>query len=395
MKQHMRRSVVAAALIVGVAVGHGLAATSAGAEPVTPSDLQSLAETITDGLRPSPDGRQPEAIVDSGGSSGSGSGGSSGSAAGSSSGYGHSTAAVPVGQGPELTAPLAAFAYGLASPDIAPGGANRWDCRPSAEHPNPVVLLHGTWLNAFDTFSYLSPQLARAGFCVFALNFGRSGLLEGGGLGAVLPGRYGVGPMEESSRQVADFIERVRTTTGAAKVDIVGHSQGGTIANHYLKFEGGAGKVEKVVTYGATHHGTTLMGIATLGRAINNLGIDILGFNEPIVGISNIQQAVGSPFYATLNAAGDTVPGVDYTAVASRYDEVTNPYDWTFLRAGDGATVRNITLQEGCEQDLSDHLTLMYSPRAASIALNALDPVNHPALNCTFNPWLIGGGGKL
>lgn len=402
MKQHMRRSVVAAALIVGVAVGHGLAATPAIAEPAPTADLQSLADAISEGLKPSPDGRQPQAIVDSGGSSGSGSGSSgsgsgsaSGSASGSSSGYGHSTAAAPTGQGPELTAPLAAFAYGLVSPDVAPAGANNWDCKPSAAHPRPVVLLHGTWLNAFDTFSYLSPQLARAGFCVFALNFGRSGLIEGGGVGAILPGRYGVGPIEKSSVQVADFIDRVRTTTGADKVDIVGHSQGGTVANHYLKFEGGADKVDKLVTYGATHHGTTLMGIATLGRAINNFGIDVLGFGEPIIGIANIQQTVGSPFYATLNAKGDTVPGVDYTAVASRWDEVTNPYDLAFLKAGEGATVRNITLQEGCEQDLSDHLTLMYSPRSASIALNALDPVNHPALNCSFNPWLIGGSGKL
>lgn len=89
------------------------------------------------------------------------------------------------------------------------------------------------------------------------------------------------------------------------------------------------------------------------------------------------------------------MPHVDYTAVGSRYDEVTNPYDLTFLKAGVGATVRNITLQEGCEQDLSDHLTIMYSPRAASVTLNALDPVNHPKLDCTFNPWLIGGTGTL
>ncbi|MEV6659633.1 esterase/lipase family protein [Nocardia fluminea] len=388
-KQRIRRTAMASALVAGLAVACGLASTSASAEPAI-SDLQSLADSVTTGLTPSADGRQPKAIVDSGSGAGSGSGSS-----GSGTVWGQSTAAAPTGEGLELTAPLAAFAYGLANPDVAPVGANKWDCKPSAAHPRPVVLLHGSWLNAFDTFSALSPQLSRAGFCVFALNFGRSGLIEGGGLGSILPGRYGVGPIEDSSRQVADFIERVRTTTGADQVDIVGHSQGGTVANHYLKFEGGTDKVGKLVTFGATHHGTTLMGIAALGRAINNLGIDILGFYEPIIGIANIQQVIGSPFYDTLNAQGDTVPGVDYTAVGSRYDEVTNPYDLTFLKAGVGATVRNVTLQEGCEQDLSDHLTIMYSPRAASITLNALDSVNHPKLDCTFNPWLIGGTGKL
>ncbi|WP_373864202.1 hypothetical protein [Nocardia vulneris] len=149
------------------------------------------------------------------------------------------------------------------------------------------------------------------------------------------------------------------------------------------------------MSFGATYHGTSLLGIATLGRMINNLGVDILGFYEPLVGVANIQQAVGSAFYATLNATGDTVPGVEYTSVGSRFDQVMNPYDWTFLRAGADATVHNITLQDGCEQDMSDHLTLMYSPRAASIVLHALDPVAYPALECTFNPWLIGGGGSF
>ncbi|WP_433634088.1 esterase/lipase family protein [Nocardia sp. CA-120079] len=378
MKQRGCRAFAGAALIAGLSVAHGLGIGAAGAEPAE-SDQQFLVEQINAGLAPAPDGRQPQAIVDTG----------------SGSGWAKSIASNTVGEGPETTTALAAFAYGLAHPDVAPAGANRWDCTPSAEHPNPVVLLHGTWLNAFDTFAYLSPQLARAGFCVFAFNFGRSGLMEGGGIGAVLPGRYGVGPMAESSRQLADFVDRVRAATGAEKVDIVGHSQGGTVANQYLKFDGGADKVGKLVTFGATHHGTSLMGIALLGRAINNLGVNILGFYEPIVGLSNIEQAVGSSFYARLNANGDTVPGVDYTVVGSRYDEVTNPYNWTFLQAGPDAAVDNITLQDGCEQDLSDHLTMMYSPRSASIALEALDPAHHSNLDCSFNPWLIGGGGAL
>ncbi|MGW4248765.1 lipase, partial [Nocardia sp. NPDC004722] len=96
-----------------------------------------------------------------------------------------------------------------------------------------------------------------------------------------------------------------------------------------------------------------------------------------------------------LNVGGDTMPGIDYTVIGTRYDEITNPYDLTFLKAGPGAQVSNITLQDGCEQDVSDHLTMMYSPRALSIVLRALDPVQHPTLDCTFNPWLLGGGGGL
>lgn len=167
------------------------------------------------------------------------------------------------------------------------------------------------------------------------------------------------------------------------------------MANWYTKYEGGAAKVNHLITYGATHHGTTLDGIGALGRAINNFGIDVLGPISLLVGKSGIQQTVGSDFVNKLNANGDTVSGVNYTIVGTSHDEVTTPYDSTFLEAGPGATVHNITLQDGCEIDLSDHLTMMYSPRALSIALNALDPAEHPDLECTFNPWVIGGAGHL
>lgn len=377
-KHTVRRGLGGLVAIVGVVVATGLGIGVSQADGETEARTIELARYLDAGLLPAADGRQPRAVADTG-----------------SSGPVVSRASDALGAGPEMTSYLAAFAHGLTHPDAAPPGANQWDCRPSAEHPRPVVLLHGTWLNAYDSFAYLSPRLARAGYCVFAFNFGRSGLLDGGGLGPLLPGRYGVGRMEDSARQVSEFVDRVRAASGADAVDIVAHSQGGTVASQYLKFEGGQGKVRKLVTFGATHHGTSLLGIATLGRIINNLGVDILGFYQPLIGPANIQQAVGSAFYATLNAAGDTVPGVEYTTVGTRFDQVTNPYDWTFLRAGPDATVNNITLQDGCEPDMSDHLTMMYSPRAASITLRALDPSAQSELVCTFNPWLIGGGGGL
>ncbi|AYF75941.1 alpha/beta fold hydrolase [Nocardia yunnanensis] len=316
--------------------------------------------------------------------------------AGSSSGSAIvSTASDTVGSGPEMSAFLAAFGYGLTNPDAAPAGANDWNCKPSADHPRPVVLVHGTWLNTYDSFSFLSPQLARAGFCVFAYNFGRETLLGGGGIGPILPGRYGVGPLEDSAKQLGAFVDRVLAATGAPAVDVLAHSQGGPVTNQYLKFEGGQGKVRKVVTFGATTHGTSLLGLASLGRFLTNLGLDVLGFYQPLIGQANTEQVVGSPFYAKLNADGDTVPGVDYTAIGTTHDEISNPYEWTFLTPGPGATVENVTLQQDCPEDVSDHLTILYSPRAASIALRALDPVAHPNLVCTFNPWIIGGSGHL
>lgn len=392
----LRTIVVAGAAILAL----GLPGVGVNAQPAAAPTEQQLADVIAGGLK------DPAAkpIVDSGSASGSacnsgsgtGSGNGSGDCyggSGSSSGLSGGYASDTVGYGPPATAFLAAFGHSLLNPDVAPPGSNDWSCKPTAAHPEPVVLIHGTWENAYDNFAYISQPIADAGHCVFTFNYGRSNFIQGGGVGPVLPGRNGTGYIEDSAKQIAVFVDRVLAATGAQKVNIVGHSQGGAVSRQYMKFEGGAPKVNHLMTFGATNHGTTLLGIGALGRAINNLGIDVLGLVEIFVGHSGIQQTVGSNFINNLNAGGDTLPGVNYTIVGSRYDEITTPFDSTFLTPGPGATVRNITIQDGCEQDLSDHLNMMYSPRVLSIILNTLDPAQ--PLVCTFNPWLVGGGGKL
>ncbi|MCP2289727.1 esterase/lipase family protein [Nocardia amikacinitolerans] len=395
------RTLGAAAVSIVSVLAMSFTGVAAEAAPEPAPTEQALADLIAAGRKAAPvaesgsAGRSGSACTSgSGAGSGNGSGncyGGSGSSSGSAGGFASDT----VGYGPPMTSWLAAFGHGLLNPDVAPPGANDWNCKPTAEHPRPVVLLHGTWMNAYNGYAFMGQPIKDAGFCTYTFNYGRANLLEGGGLGSVLPGVMGTGYIWDSAKQLATFVDRVLAATGADEVDIIAHSQGGAMANWYTKFEGGAAKVQNLVTYGATHHGTSLIGIGALGRAINNFGIDILGFIEIFVGHAGIQQTVGSEFVQKLNADGDTVPGVDYTIVGTRYDEITNPYDLTFLQAGPGVKVDNITLQDGCEQDVSDHLTMMYSPRALSIALRALDPVGHPQLDCTFNPWLIGGGGAL
>lgn len=80
-------------------------------------------------------------------------------------------------------------------------------------------------------------------------------------------------------------------------------------------------------------------------------------------------RALGS-----VRCAGVTAPGVALSA---------------------GTAQSEAMLQDGCDADPSDHLTIMYSSRAASITLRALDSAAHPDPECTFNPWMIGGDGHL
>ena len=96
---------------------------------------------------------------------------------------------------------------------------------------------------------------------------------------------------------------------------------------------------------------------------------------EPIgasLGQAAVDQIRGSAYMQDLTSTPDTVPGVDYTVIGTRYDEVSTPYQATFLEEGPGSEVDNITLQRGCAIDLSDHLSMVYSPRAIDLTNRAL-----------------------
>ena len=288
-----------------------------------------------------------------------------------------SAATDPVG--PQTASFYPALAYSFLNPTALPQGMNDWSCKPSAAHPNPVVLVQGTWSSRYDSFAALSPALKKQGYCVYGENLGGSSAIM-----SKLAGVYLTGPVMDSAGQLGQEVDKVLAATGAKKVDLVGWSQGGIVARGYLKFFGGANaanpaanKVGKVVTLGATNHGTTLSGIATLAK--------VFGLN-PIVpstlGQAAVDQEIGSAYLNELNAGGDTMPGIDYTIIGTRYDEVTTPYTRTFLTAGPGATVHNITLQDGCPIDFSDHLQLDYSPRSISLTERALG--SNVRISCTL-----------
>jgi triacylglycerol esterase/lipase EstA (alpha/beta hydrolase family) len=241
-----------------------------------------------------------------------------------------------------------------------PPGANV-PCTPTAEHPYPVVLVHGTFANRFNSWQAMSPALKRAGYCVYALDYGARN-------GSGLVGVYGIGEIERSARQLRDFVAGVRASTGAAKVSLVGHSQGGMMPRYFLKNLGGAAVVEDLVGLAPSNHGTT-----------NPFAP--IAFGCPACR----QQAAGSAFLRELNA-GDESPGaVSYTQLVTRYDEVVTPYTSGFLAPD--ADVANLTLQDACPNDTAEHLRIIYDPPAIAITKNALgrsgpaDPGFRPA--CT------------
>jgi triacylglycerol esterase/lipase EstA (alpha/beta hydrolase family) len=124
------------------------------------------------------------------------------------------------------------------APMVPPPGSNDWSCKPTAAHPYPVVLVHGTLANMGDNWQAASPILANHGYCVFAFNYGGASATDD---------FQGTGDIATSAGQLASFVNEVLAATGASKVDLVGRSQGGMMPRYYINFLGGAAKVDKLV----------------------------------------------------------------------------------------------------------------------------------------------------
>lgn len=279
--------------------------------------------------------------------------------------------------------PVGTFAQGalteLTDPGGMPPGMNNWSCTPSARHPYPVILLHGTLFNENLSWQALSPELADAGYCVYGFNYG-SGPQSFGRV-------YGIGDIATSAAQLSVFVDSVLISTHAAKVDIVGHSQGGMMPRQYIKFLGGASKVHMLVGLAPSNHGTTLDGTDALLGILQKLTLNPFALAGCVACTEQI-NGLGSSFMSTLNAGGDTVPGPRYVVIETSHDEVVTPYQSAFLS---GKNVQNILLQKQCPLDFSDHIGIIYDPVALQDVMNALGPDDpHFAPTCSLVPPVLG-----
>jgi triacylglycerol esterase/lipase EstA (alpha/beta hydrolase family) len=284
-------------------------------------------------------------------------------------------AALPVPYG---NAALADFAFHEVFAPASVAGAND-NCMPSASHPYPVVLVHGTAEDEGSNWVSLAPLLANNGYCVYAFNYGETNLSLSGRVDAL---NY----IQHSAQELSEFVNSVLAQTGAPKVDIVGHSQGGMMPNYYLKFLGGASKVNILLGLAPSNHGTTVDGLTTLLEQIP--GSALLGGVLSVLGAPSIpQQLVGSAFEKDLFAGGDTVPGPRYVVIETTHDEVVTPYTNAFLS---GPNVTNITIQNQCPTDPAEHIGLTEDSPALQNVLNQLSASPDPLFSATCSNFGAG-----
>lgn len=107
-----------------------------------------------------------------------------------------------------------------------------------ARGPRPILVLHG-----------YAQHPAR----VMPLAF----RMRRAGLGPIFGFEYWtLGRVAAGARQLGWFVDEVRAATGAAEVDVIGHSMGGVVARYYVALAGGDGAVRNLVTLGSPHSGT-------------------------------------------------------------------------------------------------------------------------------------------
>lgn len=252
-------------------------------------------------------------------------------------------------------------------------GTNDWNCKPSKRHPRPVVLVHGTGGNKSTNWQTYGPLLANHGYCTFALTYG--GAETANQLG-------GLGPMEDSARQLKRFVRRVLDATGAKKVDFVGHSQGTLMPDYYVKFLGGAKHVKRYVSLAPLWHGTQTSGAPSQIFAAFGLPADQ---SVPVCAACG-QFAPDSAFLRKLRKGGVAVEGVDYTNIMTKYDELVTPYT-----SGREEGMRNIVVQSHCATDYTEHFEIAADPVAAGYVLNALDPAHPRTVPCKVVLPFVGG----
>ncbi|MEM0811514.1 MULTISPECIES: triacylglycerol lipase [Corynebacterium] len=244
----------------------------------------------------------------------------------------------------------------------------------------PIVLVHGTWMNSFNSFAMLGPFLAR-NRPVFSLDYGS----DPAALVSRLRSVKATTDLSDALAEVTDLLDRFRAQLSLPRIDLIGHSQGGLhcrsyanasidslyddALNHGLneeeaeQYASDNSPVRAVISLAGNHRGTTAWGMRRRLSALERCGLPMHKLVDRLVGRACIQQLLDSDYIATLNRAarGITRRGPHYLNIGTPFDTVVRPWTGAFLPEQEGHHITNVNNATG-GGDWSDHLALLYSP---------------------------------
>ncbi|MEU7618337.1 alpha/beta fold hydrolase [Micromonospora rifamycinica] len=234
--------------------------------------------------------------------------------------------------------PAAASAVG--TPGSAPAAKGEPGIARVAATANPVIVVGGL-VGVAIAYEPIAARLRADGFRVYVYQ---------------LPG-LGFGDITDSARAFAGFVDQVRAATGAARVDIVGHSEGGLVSRWYATFLGGTDRIGRYVSLGSPQQGTYVANIIAFAGLGDCVGI-----------VACQQMSIGSDFLNSLNAGDDTPGSVRWTTIRTNQDELVRPVGNATL--ADGAT--NVLVQASCPLRVVGHLGLVLDGTTYTVVRQAL-----------------------
>ncbi|KAF7591597.1 hypothetical protein BBP40_001295 [Aspergillus hancockii] len=268
----------------------------------------------------------------------------------------------------------------LVPPFTVASSINDFTCKPTPEHPNPVVLLHGLGATFYEDLNFLQYWLQSQGYCTYAQTYGAYDNF---------PFLGGLRPIADSSAEIAAYIRAVSAQTGSAKVDLVGHSEGAFQALYVPKFQGVAGLIDKIVAIAPPTHGTNFGGLYELAYLFGNVSREAVGDVLGAVGCAACDElGPGGEAVARLNDGKAIVQaGNKVTVIVSKFDEMVTPHETSYVRE---EGVRNIKVQDTCPFDPVGHIGEAYDLNVWNLVKNALDDTPDREFFC-----VMGSPGKV
>lgn len=205
---------------------------------------------------------------------------------------------------------------------------------------NPVIVVGGL-SGVAAAYGPLATRLRADGFRAYVYQ---------------LPG-LGLGDIAASANSFSSYVNQVKSSTGAARVDLVAHSEGGLVSRYYLKNLGGTGSVTRYISLGTPQYGTYVANIAKFLGVGNCAGI-----------VACQQMTIGSSFLAGLNSGDDAPGAVRYTTIRTTQDELVRPTQNAALNGG----ATNVLIQSYCPLRVVGHLGLVLDGTSYTVVRGAL-----------------------